>query len=185
MDDFLDCNIYIDIAVDVDLIVVCMRPLKVREYHEAVRLHGLTGDSDLFAVEKFVEIVNATIDFKGVLSPDNQESIIAEFIELNFNRYECWQCDWQGKVAELVDGVGCPRCGKVREKTEVKMAEVFDFLITQGHNHFDILEYLVPQFVKYQKAANDRLCGKDRKKKAGPLDFFRQMNIPIIYENKG
>ncbi len=149
-----------------------MRPLKVRELKEVFRINELLKDQD----ETFREIVwliapTVTVMF-GPANLLQTMYMFGEYVELT-------------KILEVFIDLNYSTA-KETGSDKSSLAEAIDSLINQGHNTGEILDYTLPQFVAYQKAACKRLeamSGKKKKKPASPFDFFKGMNIPIRHRN--
>lgn len=149
-----------------------MRPIMVRELKEVFRISELPKEED----ETFREIVwliAPTVTIQH--GPDNPLQIMhmyAEYVEL-----------W--KIIDMFIDLNY-LAAKEAASNKCELAEAIDSLINQGHNSDAILDYTLPQFVAYQKAAVKRLealSGKKKKTPTDPFEFFRGMNVPIRYRN--
>lgn len=129
-----------------------MRPLKVREIGLTCRVAEMqqSGASEAEYLPYLIKLVEGTVDIDIDGFP---LTILDKIIEvfLNFNFPEDKK----------------PGATKTKKKgREVpapsKLAIAFDFLINQGHNFSDILEYTLPQVQLFQQVAVERLTGVKR-----------------------
>ncbi len=149
-----------------------MRPLKVRELKEVFRINELPKEED-DTFRELIGLIAPTITVK--LGPANLLQtmlMFGEYVEL-------------GKILDMFIDLNYS-AAKETGSDKCELAEAIDSLINQGHNSDAILDYTLPQFIAYQKAACKRmenLSGKKKKKPTTPFDFFKGMNVPIRYCN--
>ncbi len=149
-----------------------MRPLKVRELKEVFRINALPKEED-DTFRELIGLIAPTITVK--LGPANLLQtmlMFGEYVEL-------------GKILDMFIDLNYS-AAKETGSDKCCLAEAIDSLINQGHNSDAILDYTLPQFVAYQKAACKRmenLSGKKKKTPTTPFDFFKGMKVPIRYCN--
>lgn len=149
-----------------------MRPLKVRELKEVFRISELPKDEDDTFRELVGLIAPTVIVMHGPANLLQTMYMFGEYVELV-------------KILDVFVDLNYSAT-KETGSDKCELAEAIDALINQGHNSDAILDYTLPQFVAYQKAAVKRLealSGKKKKKSTDPFDFFKGMNIPVKYRN--
>lgn len=62
---------------------------------------------------------------------------------------------------------------------DVTFSDMVDFLLSQGHNYLQILDYTTLQFNQLIESAGNRLSGKKRKKKMNAMAALLKIGIPI------
>lgn len=149
-----------------------MRPLKVQELKEVFRINELPKEEeDTF--RELIGLMSPTVTVKhGPANLLQTMLMFGEYVEL-------------GKILDVFIDLNYS-AAKETGSDKCHLAEAIDSLINQGHNSDAILDYTLPQFVAYQKAACDRLgrlSGKKKKTSTTPFDFFKGINVPIRFRN--
>lgn len=139
----------IKIVVDDDLLTYYMRPLKVKEIQQAIRVSNLQKSEELkdSYLPELTKLVAGTVDKDiDTLPIEHLKDILEGFFDLN---YPGWDKDKKEETsnADLLPSV---------------CASVFDFLINRGHAMSDIMEYTLPQVSYFQTAASDAIKGVKR-----------------------
>lgn len=150
-------------------IELCMRPLKIKELPLLIRINRHADSnsiaSDIELTMELLELIGQTIDSE-IQDDWIAEELIDVFFKYNFP-------DIEKRKAEH---------GKGKEEDK-DFGIVFDFLIWQGHNFSEILEYTLPQFLSFEKAALDRLLGYKKPKKMSPFDLASKIGIKLKQKN--
>ena len=151
---------------DEAVLVLRMRPLKVKEIPLLLRLAGASRATagDLAGFVEFIDLLAGTVDgeIKG-LHRDALDGLIGAFEKLNFPK-----------------GVEKPSAPDKPPKPfdEKEFARQIEFLIHQGHSFSEIEDYTLPRLRLFVELATERLTGKI-KKKVNPLDALRGLGIPV------
>lgn len=135
---------------------VYMLPFTVREYmsylgeKEWLEKKYSRDDAEIKLTELLLIIIekHVTKGFDGSLLLNE---LMDAFVALNFGK-----------------AVGTGKTSKIG--TEILLTTAFDFLINQGHSHSEIKDYTLPEFIRYQEIACERLIkasGQGKTKKSG------------------
>jgi len=146
-----------------------MRPMKVKEIAIACRIQEMqeSGVAESEYLPFFIQLVEGAINIDiNSLPMAILDKLIDIFITLNFGEEK------KTKEEKEISG-----------KREIfmpsKLAVAFDFLIHQGHNYCDILEYTLPQIKLFQEVAVERLTGVKRE---DPVKVLAKAGVKIKHK---
>ncbi len=140
-----------------------IHPLKVKDLPEMIRIDEMDEEEWTAAI---IDMIGKRSDREIESLPlDALKGIIDEFMELNFGKDEPTDKKKTDPKISFIDSITI----------------TFDFLIWQGHNFSEILEYELPLFFKLRDTAIERVFGKQ---KMDPLEAFKKMGIPIKHKTK-
>jgi len=146
-------------------ITLIMRPLKVKELPDLLRLEARAasgdGEATIAGFADFIDLVDGTVDGDiKALPTEALDGIIKAFDGLNFP-------------------AGAKK-GKASKKPfdEKEFARSIEFLISQGHAFSEIEEYTLPRFRLFVDLAIERLTAKP-KKKVDPMEALAGLGIPM------
>ncbi len=153
----------IKVVIDGETILFFMRPLKVKEIIETLRISAMEKrlEGDIESKAHLAKLVSKTID-KSIdgLPVECVKEITDAFYDYN----------------SLMD----PKPGgQVKDKFRIiksALALNFDFLISQGHTMSDIMEYTIPQMELFRNAAMERMTGKVQ---GDLVEIGKDMGIPF------
>ena len=145
---------------------VFMRPYLVKQIPDIIRVYEIASRNEDLGKRLMIDLFIADSIDVEIGDDWDVDNLIAINKELNF---------------------GKPKQAGKNIKEPEDLTEAFELLISQGHALEKIEEYMVPLFLAFQKAAINRLIGKEEEPKMmDPEDFFRKAEIPthIIKINK-
>lgn len=152
----------IKLVIENMVTVITMSPIFVKHLDELDKLKDAYRDDDPETIQDIcVKLLEETIDVELSDIPlSSFNELIDIFIDFNF------------------DGV---KDGTAKRKTKNQndnILQCIDFLISEGHNYVDILNYTVPSFIRFVDLALDRK-GSYKTKNNNPVDMLKKIGVKI------
>lgn len=144
-------------------VVFTMSPIKIKHLDSLESIKYANDEGDDYRIQQIcLELIEDTINIGLDEIPQLAlQELIDIFIEFNF------------------DGV---TNGKVQRKSKEQNENILkciDFLISEGHQYHDILNYSIFEFSKFVELATDRKDGYKKKEKNDPMKMLKKIGVKV------